>query len=319
MTTRRSFDDGHHGPLVSVITIFWNAERFMEEAIESVLAQSYSRWELLLVDDGSTDGSGVIARRYEATHPERIRYIQHPDGGNHGLSASRNLGLQHARGEFVAFLDADDLYLPGKLENQVSLLLMYPTADMVYGITQHWFSWTGKPEDADRDAPKKLGVPPNTLIAPPALVPRFLDGRAQTPGTSGFLVRRNAALAVGGFENAFRTMSEDAVFFYKIALNSDIFVEGGQRDRYRQHPESLSNDMRRIGEYRASGPNPARRRFLTWLEAYLREQEISDSEVWRALQEQMRPYRNPLAYVTAEVGYRLRKLRGKIVQRLGRA
>jgi glycosyltransferase involved in cell wall biosynthesis len=307
--------DGHQ-PLVSVITIFLNAEQFIEEAIESVLAQTYPHWELILVDDASTDGSAAIAQRFTAQHPDRIRYFQHPDGCNHGLSASRNLGLRHTRGEMVAFLDADDLYRPGKLENQVRLLLAHPSADMVYGITEHWFSWTGRPEDADRDAPKRLGVPPDTLVRPPRLIPSFLSGEAQTPGTSGFLVRREAALRVGGFEEAFRAMSEDAVFFYKIALQADVFVEGGQWDRYRQHPDSLSNAMRRLGEYRASGPNPSRRRFLRWLEGYLRDQGISDPDVWRALQEQMRPYRNPISYAIAELSYRLHRLRVAVAQRL---
>jgi glycosyltransferase involved in cell wall biosynthesis len=65
-------------PLVSVIIIFWNAERFIAEAIESVFAQTYRAWELLLVDDGSSDGSMAIARRYAERDPQRVRYLEHP-------------------------------------------------------------------------------------------------------------------------------------------------------------------------------------------------------------------------------------------------
>src|SRR5690606_41464320 len=85
--------------LVSVIIPFYNAERFIEEAIESVLVQTYPHWELLLVNDGSTDGSKEIAERYAEQYPERIRYLEHPDRANQGASASRNMGIRHARGD----------------------------------------------------------------------------------------------------------------------------------------------------------------------------------------------------------------------------
>jgi hypothetical protein len=298
--------DAEASPLVSVIMIFRNAAGFMEDAIESVYRQSLSGWELLLVDDASEDGSTAIARQHAAQRPEQVFYLRHPDGENHGLSSSRNLGLRHARGEFVAFLDADDLYLPSKLESQVGLLHRYATAQMVYGPTRHWFSWTGRPEDRERDQPKRLGVAPNRLVSPPELVPLYLSGEAQTPGTSGFLVRRTAALAVGGFEESFRTMSEDAVFLYKVALRYDVYVEGETRDLYRQHPDSLSNDMRRQGQYRASGPSPLRLQFLTWLEGYLEAQGIGDDRVKDALRKQLRQYRNPILRTLSEARYRAR-------------
>jgi len=99
-------------PLVSVITIFLDAERFLNEAIESLRAQTYERWELLLVDDGSRDGSSEIAREHAARDPHRIRVLEHAGHANLGMSASRNLGIAHARGDLVALLDADDVYLP---------------------------------------------------------------------------------------------------------------------------------------------------------------------------------------------------------------
>src|SRR5918999_1055965 len=109
-------------PLVSVIMIFLNAEKFIEEAIESVFAQTYDSWELLLVDDGSTDDSTDIALRYAQQNPERVRYLEHDSHLNRGMSASRNLGITHAIGEYIAFLDADDVWLPHKLEQQVAIL-----------------------------------------------------------------------------------------------------------------------------------------------------------------------------------------------------
>jgi len=99
-------------PAVSCIVIFLNEERFLAEAIGSVLAQDHEPWELLLVDDGSTDGSAAIAHTFVQRHPDRVRYLQHADGATLGMSAARNLGLAHARGRYVGFLDADDVWLP---------------------------------------------------------------------------------------------------------------------------------------------------------------------------------------------------------------
>ena len=104
-------------PLVSCITIFFNAEKFFEEAIESVFVQTYKNWELLLVDDGSTDGSTTIARNYAEHYPEKVCYLEHEGHQNRGMSASRNLGIRHAKGDYVALLDADDIWLPQKLEH----------------------------------------------------------------------------------------------------------------------------------------------------------------------------------------------------------
>ena len=81
---------------VSAIIIFYNAERFLAEAINSVLGQTFTDWELVLVDDGSTDGSTAIALRYALQYPLRMRYMQHPGGINRGMTASRNLGSPRA-------------------------------------------------------------------------------------------------------------------------------------------------------------------------------------------------------------------------------
>lgn len=168
-------------PLVSVIIIFLNAAKFFEEAIESVFAQTDDNWELLLVDDGSTDPSTAIARLYVEREPGKIRHLEHPGHGNHGMSASRNLGIRHAQGKYVAFLDADDVWLPHKLEQQVAIMESQPTAAMIYGATQYWRSWTENPEDLQRDYTPRLGVQPSTLVEPPRLLTLYLRGEAAVP------------------------------------------------------------------------------------------------------------------------------------------
>ena len=84
-------------PLVSVIVIFFNAEDFIQEAIESVFAQTYEHWELLLVDDGSTDKSRSIAERCAEQYPDKVRCLEHEGHQNRGMSASRNLGIDNAK------------------------------------------------------------------------------------------------------------------------------------------------------------------------------------------------------------------------------
>lgn len=283
-------------PLVSIITIFLNAEKFIEEATASVLAQTYERWELLLVDDGSFDGSTGIALRYAEQYGDRVRYLEHDGHQNRGMSASRNLGIREAKGQYIAFLDADDVYLPQKLERQVAILDAQPTAAMVYGASEHWHSWTGRTQDLGRDRRRELGVPPDTLIQPPTLPILFLRGKAEPPGTCSVLVRREAIERVGGFVDHFRGMYEDQAFFYKLCLRAPVFVESGRWDRYRQHPDSACAISRSVGEYAPGRPNPALQVFLDWLEAYLTEQGVADRGVWKALRAALWPYRHPILY-----------------------
>ncbi len=109
-----------YSSLVSVIIPVYNCERFLAEAIESVLAQTYRPLEIIVVDDGSTDQSANTARSYKD-----IQYIYQP---NQGIAVARNTGLAAAQGEFIAFIDADDVWLPNKLEVQVGYLIEHPRA-----------------------------------------------------------------------------------------------------------------------------------------------------------------------------------------------
>lgn len=103
--------------LVSVIVPCYNGQEFIGEAIESVINQTYQNWELIIIDDGSTDESKKVMDRY--LHDKRIQYIRHDK--NKGISATRNTGIITSRGEYIAFLDQDDIWLPEKLERQLEL------------------------------------------------------------------------------------------------------------------------------------------------------------------------------------------------------
>lgn len=265
-------------PLVSVIIIFFNAEQFIIEAIESVFAQTYPSWELLLVDDGSNDGGGALAQQYARQWPDKVHYVTHAGGVNRGMSASRNLGLQHACGDYIAFLDADDVWLPQKLERQVELLQARPEAGMVYAPVQWWFDWTGEPADQGRDFVNRLNVEPGTLAAPPSLVTALLE--RETATVMGGLLRRAAASQVGGFEVSFGGMYEDQAFFAKLGLAWPIFVAGECWYKWRKHPASCCAVAVRAGAYQK-----ARRVFLSWLEGYMLEQDVKDQTIWTALRQ----------------------------------
>lgn len=282
-------------PLVSVIMIFHNAPvDFFEQAIASVIAQTETRWELLLVDDGSTDHAADLARRAAAAHPGRMRVLTHPHNEQRGMSASRNLGLDAAGGAFIAFLDADDVYLPEKLERQLAALASHPAAALVYGPTVHWWSWSGDPADAPRDHPRRLGVPPETLVDPPQLVRMWLRRQADTPATCGVLVRRAAVEAVGGFEPQFQGLFEDQAFFFKLLLQHAAFVQGTAYDRYRRHPAAFCEVRIRAGEHTDDySPSAARRTFLEWWTEYLNRTGLADKELRALLHRELMPYRHP--------------------------
>ena len=107
--------------LVSIIVPVYNAERFIEETLACVVAQSYSQWELLLVEDGSSDRTVSIIEEYVRKNGEkRIRLIRQPE--NLGAAQARNRGLKEAKGRYIAYLDADDLWVPEKLEHELAFM-----------------------------------------------------------------------------------------------------------------------------------------------------------------------------------------------------
>ena len=116
-------------PLVSVVIPVFNGERFLREAVQSVLDQKYSPLEIIVVDDGSTDGTATVARSL----PETVRYLHQT---NQGPAAARNRGIEQAQGSLIAFTDADDLWPAAKLELQLPYLINDSKVDIVLGRIQ---------------------------------------------------------------------------------------------------------------------------------------------------------------------------------------
>jgi glycosyltransferase involved in cell wall biosynthesis len=135
-------------PEVSVILPTYNRAGHIEQAIESVIAQSFAEWELIVIDDGSTDGTSGIVERYLQKHAN-IRYMKHR---NRKAALSRNAGIQAAFGRYITFLDSDDRYLPEHLESRYRLLDSRPEIDLISG----GFICEGDPWIRDRNDPEKL-------------------------------------------------------------------------------------------------------------------------------------------------------------------
>ena len=106
--------------LISIITPVYNAEEYIEHTIQTILNQTYQNWELLLVDDCSTDQSATIIQRYQIEEPNRIQY--HRMETNSGAAKSRNRGIEEAKGKYIAFIDADDLWEPTKLARPIEFM-----------------------------------------------------------------------------------------------------------------------------------------------------------------------------------------------------
>ena len=253
-------------PRVSVITPFVDHASLLGEAIESVRAQRFDDWELILVDDGATDESRAIADRFAAADPARVRVLP-PAAERRGVAAARNRGVAAATGALIAFLDADDVFTPDKLGVEVAELDAHPGAAMLYSRT-HWW------HDGIRgyDFTERLGVRANRVHPPPYLLNRvILLKKGDIPCTCGVLIRKHAIDAVGGFDERFH-LYEDQTLWAKIFLTYPIYVSNACHARYRQHAASTSARAEAAGEYDRYRAHGAQDVFFAWLEAYVRDQ-----------------------------------------------
>jgi hypothetical protein len=162
---------------------------------------------------------------------------------------------------------------------------------MLYGATQYWYSWTGKPEDRQHDHTPHPGVGPNIVIPPPKLLTLFLQGTVPVPCTCSVLLRRSVLGAMTVFEETFQRIYTDQAFYAKVCLQVPVFVSGECWDRYRRHPDSACSIVDRDGQH-----NAARLIYLEWLAEYLTEQGVDDPEIWRALRKKYRRHRHLTLY-----------------------
>ena len=292
-------------PLVSVIVPFYNGEQYLVETIESVLNQHYKHWELILVDDGSSDGSTAIAKAFADDFPDKIFYFEHDGHANKAAAATRNLGLRKARGELIAFLDADDIWLPNKLHNQVNIFHQNQAVGMVCEASLYWYSWQNK---SAKDKEVHVGVAPNKIYKAPELaIAIYPLGTGNAPCPSGIMIKRNVLEKHKGFEESFvgkYQVFEDQAFLSKIYLNEVVYVSADCNNLYRQRADSVMYETQSVGYY-----DVAKSFYLAWLENYLKEKGITNKMIWFLLWKAFLKYKRP---VLSKFVYKLERQYRKI-------
>lgn len=196
---------GPCAPKVSVIVPVFNSERFLREALGSIVAQEFADLELLVIDDGSaTHACEDIVAETEKDAGLEMRYLRQEHGG---VAVARNRGLMEARGDFVAYLDSDDLYEPSKLTRQLEILQRLPQDyAFVAGGCEHFV------HDAPNDT--QVALPP---LLQGTIYPALLDPARSLPwAPSAHLFRRAALVAVGGYDRALR-YGEDKELLIRLA------------------------------------------------------------------------------------------------------
>lgn len=213
-------------PLVSVVIPCFNQARYLGEAIESVLSQSYEPTEIIVVDDGSTDDTADVA----ASYPDVVLIRQE----NRGLSAARNRGLQASRGEALVFLDADDRLLPGALHAGIACLNKHPECAFAYGQFQFIH--------ADGTLMRTMERAPGD---PNAYFDMLRVNRVAMH--AAVIYQRWAFDQVGGFNTRLRTC-EDYELYFRIVRRFPIIEHPSMVAEYRRHSENMSSNARAMLE-----------------------------------------------------------------------
>ncbi|MCB2153940.1 glycosyltransferase [bacterium] len=227
-------------PLASVIVPAFNAAATIAETIESVQAQTYTNWEMVITDDGSSDETPAIVREFAAAD-DRIRLLQFEE--NTGLAArARNNSMQHARGEFFAFLDADDVWVPEKLEKQIAYLLDHPDIDAI----TCWYYVFG---DAERV--RQYNNMMWRFSSESVTVDQVLQ---QSLNTDTIVMRRHCFEQLGGMiESSSLRFGEDYEYFIRLVVGFHVARLTEELCGYRLAPqgESLSTSEGQLDQRRS--------------------------------------------------------------------
>lgn len=217
-------------PLVSIDLCCYNGEAFLEQAIESICAQTYKNWELVVVNDGSTDSSEDIVSRYQST---RLPIIYHRQA-NTGLGRARNKAIELSRGEFVAFIDQDDVWMPDKLEKQVALFAGRAELGLVFSDAVAVFP-SGREQRHGRQVHLYRGRVLRELV-----LSNFIP-------CSSVIIRRTVLEEVGGVNPSFGQVEEYDLFI-RVAERYDLDYVNESLMKFNVHPGNASRDATRMQE-----------------------------------------------------------------------
>ena len=216
-------------PLVSVIMPAYNAEKFIGESIQSVVDQTYANWELLVVDDGSTDKTADIVRAF-AEQDSRVKYLSQHNGGP---GKARNTAIATSNGTLIAFLDADDLWLPEKLERQLQALDA-TNADVIYSNGLIIYEPGAIPGRTD------FSIVAGTTEGRKMLDILLLQNRIPVQSV---MVRKEASRDAGPFDESMQFYGcEDYELWLKLAIHGAVFHGMTEKlIKYRRHPTAITH------------------------------------------------------------------------------
>lgn len=253
-----------------MILAFLDEERFLASAIETVIAQTEPRWELLLVDDGSSDGSTAIAERFAHDNPERVRVLRHPGGVNRGLPESRNLGVRHARAEWIAMIDADDSWEVDKLERQLADVDGRTDVAMLCGPTWYHYVDESRPDElvaVTPDAPCEFSAG--------RFARALTTGRLKSsPPPTTVLLHAPTLRRVGGVPLG-DNLYEDHRTFVAVGLAGTVLVSDVPLAHYVVRPDSLNGSLVNDGMTQVR----QRRTFELWVLRYASRKGIRGLQV----------------------------------------
>ncbi|MEC4990605.1 MAG: glycosyltransferase [Oscillatoria sp. PMC 1068.18] len=209
--------------LISVIIPTYNAEKTIEETIQSVLSQTFTDLELIVINDGSTDSTLEVINRLEDS---RLKVFSYPNAGG---NVSRNRGLAKASGEYISFIDADDLWTPDKLEKQLQALKENPQAGVAY-------SWTDRIDETGKFIGHGGSVSVTGDVLAELLIINFLSSGSNP------LIRREAFLEVGNFDESLPG-SQDRDMWLRLAARYHFVVVPLPQILYRVSPNSVSSNV----------------------------------------------------------------------------
>lgn len=213
-------------PVISVVIPVYNGAKTIKETIESVLQQTYQSFEIIVINDGSQDETLAVINSIQ---DQRVKVFSYP---NAGLSASRNRGFAQARGEYIAFLDADDLWTKDKLEAQLEALQQNPQAAVAYSWTDH----------IDEDG--KFLRPASYNSCSGNVYERLLIGNFLVCG-SNTLIRAQALTKIGGFDESLNS-AEDWDMWLRLAPCHEFVVVPRPQVLYRISPYSMSANISKM-------------------------------------------------------------------------
>ena len=236
-------------PLVSVLMTAYNREKFIAEAIESVLASTYEHWELIIVDDGSKDNTVTVAKEYEVKDPRIKVFVNEKNLGDY---PNRNKAISHASGEYCMFCDSDDTLLPESISKIVNLVKDQPDFNFA-------MSWSAAKQ-------------PQIVSSFESLNTHFFQSQFLFIGPGGTFMRRSFVNQIGGYPEKYGP-ANDMYFNLKVACNTAILLFPFNLHIYREHEGQeiknsfsyLHNNFRYLDDALNELPLPFPKQKIEWL------------------------------------------------------